>query len=160
MAALPLAVFDLDGTLADTRHRLHHVQSTPRRWDLFFRAAAQDRPLAEGVTLALERAAECEIVYVTGRPERCRRDTVAWLDRHGLPEGRVWMRSNSDRRPARSTKLELVRRLARNRDIAVAVDDDDLVCDAYERAGIKVVRARWMEEEPALREAQEGEGRT
>lgn len=160
MPVLPLAVFDLDGTLADTRHRLHHVRSTPRRWDLFFRAAVDDRPLAEGVALAVERARECEIVYVTGRPERCRRDTVAWLERHGLPDGRVWMRPNSDRRPARATKTELVRRLARNRTVAVAVDDDELVCEAYEHAGFTVVRARWMDDAPELREAQEREGRT
>ncbi|GGO87678.1 phosphatase domain-containing protein [Wenjunlia tyrosinilytica] len=160
MQARPLAVFDLDGTLADTRHRLHHLERRPRDWNAFFAAAEHDAPLAEGVALALASAEECEIQYVTGRPERCRRDTEAWLARHGLPRGRVWMRRNDDRRPARVTKPELLRALARSRAVRLVADDDELVCDAYERAGFTVVRARWMDESDALKDAQEREGRT
>ncbi|MEU0005261.1 hypothetical protein ABZ079_13435 [Streptomyces sp. NPDC006314] len=156
----PLAVFDLDNTLADTAHRQHFLEGRPRNWDAFFAAAPDDQPLAEGVTLAVESARECEVVYLTGRPERCRRDTLEWLAAHGLPEGRVYMRSNADRRPARFTKLEILRRLARNREVRVLVDDDELVCDDAERAGFAVVRARWAASSAVLEEAQEREGRT
>lgn len=103
---------------------------------------------------------ECEVVYLTGRPERCRRDTLAWLTAHGLPEGRVHMRRTGDRRPARVTKLEILRRLARNREVRMLVDDDELVCDAAERAGFRVVRARWSAPSAELDAAQEREGRT
>ncbi len=42
-AALPsVAVFDIDGVLADVRHRLHHVAARPKDWDAFFGAAPQD----------------------------------------------------------------------------------------------------------------------
>ena len=44
--------------------------------------------------------------------------------------------------------------------MAVVVDDDEQVCDAYEGAGFRVLRARWMSEEPVLQQAQEEEGRT
>ena len=159
-SARPVAVFDLDNTLADTAHRQHFLESRPRAWDAFFAAAPADPPLAEGVTLALETARECEIVYLTGRPERCRRDTLDWLAAHGLPDGRVHMRSNADRRPARFTKLEILRRLARERRVRVLVDDDELVCDDAERAGFTVVRARWADRSAALEDAQEREGRT
>ncbi|GHE06462.1 phosphatase domain-containing protein [Streptomyces alanosinicus] len=156
----PLAVFDLDNTLADTGHRQHFLEARPRDWAGFFAAAPVDPPLAEGVALAVESAGACEIVYLTGRPERCRRDTLDWLAAHGLPEGRVHMRGNADRRPARFTKLEILRRLARDREIRVLVDDDELVCDDAERAGFRVVRARWAAKSEALQEAQEREGRT
>ncbi|MFE6488707.1 hypothetical protein ACFVGN_38060, partial [Streptomyces sp. NPDC057757] len=139
----PLAVFDLDGTLADSAHRQRFLERRPRDWDAFFAAAPQDPPLAEGVALVLESAAECEVVYLTGRPERCRRDTLGWLAAQGLPEGRLWMRRDDDRRPARRTKLEILRRLARDHEIRVLVDDDELVCEDAERAGFRVVRARW-----------------
>ena len=158
----PLAVFDLDGTLAETGHRQHFLERQPQDWKGFFAAADQDPPLAEGVRLALEAAATCEVGYLTGRPERCRRDTLVWLARHGLPEGRLWMRGNDDRRPARTTKLEVLRGLGR--EVSMLVDDDDLVCDAAERAGFRVVRARWASTSQsgstALRDAQEREGRT
>ena len=86
--------------------------------------------------------------------------SVAWLAAHKLPEGRIWMRRDDDRRPARSTKLEILHRLARDREIRVLVDDDELVCQDAERAGFSVVRARWTAESGALKEAQESEGRT
>ncbi|MFD7280971.1 hypothetical protein ACFV80_28970 [Streptomyces sp. NPDC059862] len=156
----PLAVFDLDNTLADTAHRQRFLERKPRDWDGFFAAAPEDPPIAEGVTLALESARECEVVYLTGRPERCRPDTLEWLAAHGLPEGRVYMRRNDDRRPARYTKLGILRRLARTREIRVLVDDDELVCEDAEWAGFTVVRARWAAPSAALKVAQEREGRT
>ncbi|MBH5338088.1 hypothetical protein IHE55_26235 [Streptomyces pactum] len=160
MAAPPLAVFDLDGTLADVRHRLHHLERRPRDWQAFFRAAPQDPPLAEGVALARAGAVGCEVAYVTGRPEHCRADTEEWLARHGLPSGRLLMRRPHDRRPARVAKPELLARLARNRTVALVVDDDEQVCAAYERAGFPVVRAAWAAAEPVLRQVQEEEGRS
>ncbi|GAT79658.1 nucleotidase [Streptomyces sp. F-3] len=156
----PLAVFDLDNTLADTAHRQRFLERRPRDWDAFFAAAPADPPLEQGVDLVRRSAAECEIVYLTGRPERCRRDTLDWLAAHGLPEGRLYMRGNADRRPARRTKLEILRRLARHREIRVLVDDDELVCEDAERAGFRVLRARWADPSAALRAAQEREGRT
>ncbi|MGI5430174.1 LNS2 domain-containing protein [Streptomyces sp. CA-179760] len=156
----PLAVFDLDNTLADTAHRQRFLERRPRDWDGFFAAAPQDPPLSEGIAMVRENARECEIVYLTGRPERCRRDTLDWLAAQGLPEGRVHMRPNADRRPARVTKLEILRRLARTREIRALVDDDELVCEDARRAGFTVVRADWAARSAELKEAQEREGRT
>ncbi len=156
----PLAVFDLDNTLADTSHRQRFLERRPRDWDGFFAAAPQDSPLAEGVALVRESARECEILYLTGRPERCRRDTLDWLAAQGLPEGDVHMRGNADRRPARVTKLAILRRLARTREVRVLVDDDELVCLDARRAGFTVVQARWTTPSGELEDAQEREGRT
>ncbi|MGW3938192.1 hypothetical protein ACWEKP_21195, partial [Streptomyces phaeochromogenes] len=76
------------------------------------------------------------------------------------PAARHRRRRNDDRRPARRTKLEILRELARNREIRVLVDDDELVCEDAERAGFTVVRARWAAASEALKVAQEREGRT
>lgn len=156
----PLAVFDIDGVLADVGHRLHHVERRPKDWEAFFAAAPDDPPLAPGVQLAQEAARDCEVVYVTGRPEQCRRDTLTWLSAHGLPEGRLVMRGRRDRRPARLAKPELLGALAVDRVVAVVVDDDMEVCDAYEQAGWPVLRATWGTRSEALTTAQEEEGRT
>jgi hypothetical protein len=144
----PVAVFDLDGVLADVRHRLHLVEGRPKKWDAFFDAAVADPPLAPGVQLARASAEDCDLVYLTGRPERCRADTLAWLDHHGLPPGPLMMRRSRDFRPSRVAKLEQLRRLATKRTVAVAVDDDAQVCDAYEGAGFRVLRADWMSTAP------------
>jgi hypothetical protein len=153
-------VFDIDGVLADVSHRVHFLDSRPQDWGGFFDAAVHDPPHAEGLALAAEAARECDVAYLTGRPEWCRSDTLDWLRAHGLPEGRLAMRANGDRRPARRAKPPLLRELARGRVVAVVVDDDLEVCDAYEQAGWTVLRATWASRSAALERAQEDEGRT
>lgn len=153
-------MFDVDGVLADVRHRLHHVQRRPKDWTAFFAAALLDPPLEQGMALAVQSAKDCEVVYVTGRPERCRRDTLAWFAQHGLPPGRLVMRAGRDFRPARQAKPELLVELARDRVVAVVVDDDMAVCDAYEAHGYRVLRATWADRSPTLTQAQEQDGRT
>src|SRR3954447_22705427 len=98
---MPWAVLDVDGVLADVRHRLRHVRSSPKDWDAFFADAPDDAVLAEGLARAQELSAEHDIVYLTGRPERCRQDTLAWLAEHGCPQGSLVMRGDTGRRPAR-----------------------------------------------------------
>src|SRR4051812_42108522 len=126
----PVAVIDLDGVVADVRHRLHHLESRPRDWDAFFAGIPADPALPEGLAVVDRLAPDHELVYLTGRPERTRADTQAWLRHHGLPQGRLIMRSERDRRPARVTKPALLRRLADGRQVAVVVDDDPEVCAA------------------------------
>ena len=156
----PVAVIDIDGVLADVRHRLHFVEDRPKDWDAFFAAASRDSPLARGVETARRLAEVCEIVYLSGRPERCRDDTLRWLERHRLPEGDLLLRRPRDFRPARVTKVETLRSLAERATVSVLVDDDTAVCEAARAAGFDVLVADWMTDDPRLREAQEGDGRT
>jgi phosphoglycolate phosphatase-like HAD superfamily hydrolase len=160
--ARPLAVVDLDGVLADVRHRLRHVKGARKDWAAFFAGIPDDPVLPEGRAIAEQLAAAHDLVYLTGRPERTRAETVAWLERHGLPPGRLVMRREGDRRPARVTKPALLRRFAADgRRVAVVVDDDPQVCTALEEAGWPVLRADWMPGDQApLHAAQEGDGRT
>jgi hypothetical protein len=156
----PLAVFDIDGVLADVQHRLHHIEGRRKDWLSFFADAVHDPVLAPGRELLLEAARDCEIAYLTGRPERSRRDTVTWLQQHGLPAGELRMRPDRDFQPAARMKPKELAKLAGGRVVAVVVDDDPLVCDAYEAAGWTVLRATWAPRERALERAQEVEGRT
>jgi hypothetical protein len=156
----PLAVIDVDGVVADVRHRLHLVQGRPKQWDAFFAGAAADPPLAEGVALVLALAADHDVVWLTGRPERIRAVTRDWLAAQGLPAGRLLMRRGRDFRPARVTKRETVAELRRDRVVAVVVDDDPEVLDALAADGVPVRLADWVPREPALRAAQEEHGRS
>jgi phosphoglycolate phosphatase-like HAD superfamily hydrolase len=140
-----VAVFDIDGVLADVRHRLHHVAARPKDWDAFFGAAPLDPPLAEGVgAVAAASRGGHVVMYLTGRPERCRRATLDWLDAHGLPRGELHMRDDADRRPARITKVATLRRLSRRFRVEAFVDDDAAVVQAVRAAGFPVLHAQWM----------------
>jgi pimeloyl-ACP methyl ester carboxylesterase len=101
-----VAVLDIDGVLADVRHRLSYVEQRPKDWQTFFAAAVNDSLLPEGLEVALDLADRFTIVYLTGRPERCRTDTEAWLEKYHFPAGQLIMRRDTDRRAARYTKLD------------------------------------------------------
>jgi phosphoglycolate phosphatase-like HAD superfamily hydrolase len=159
----PYAVLDIDATLSDTSRRVHFIEKRPKDWDSFFARAKDDAVLDEGLAVARTLAEQHDIVYLTGRPEWLRRDTVKWFKDNGFPEGKLLMRGNNDRRPSAVMKLARLRTLAQERPVAVLVDDDLKVCQAAEKAGYTVMRADWgldAETQPALFEAQETEGRT
>ena len=70
------------------------------------------------------------------------------------------MRRNGDYRPARQTKLAVVRALSAARAVAVVVDDDPDVARELRAAGLAVLVADWVPYREPLRQAQERDGRT
>jgi hypothetical protein len=156
----PLAVLDIDGVVADVRHRLHHVAAGPKDWDAFFLEAADDPPIPAGVEMARQYERDHEVVWLTGRPQRLRRTTIAWLRRHGLRAAVLHMRPGRDFRPAPRFKLDVVAGLAERGEVGVVVDDDPAVVQALTDAGYPTRLVDFVPREPALTEAQDREGRT
>lgn len=153
-----LAIFDIDGVVADVRHRLHHLERR-RAWRSFFEAADRDTLLAEGAQLVSDLAGRHEIVWLTGRPEWLRDTTADWLAEHGLPGEELYLRPPGDFRPAPNYKLDVLHGLA-PRGIAAVIDDDDEVVRAALAAGYPAVLADWVPRGQLLRAAQDREGRT
>ena len=160
MDAKPLAVIDIDGVVADVRHRLHLIETRPKRWDEFFERSADDPPLDAGVELVRELAADHDVVWLTGRPERNRKLTETWLAAQGLPDRPLLMRRDRDFRPAREAKRDQLRRLRTEREIAVVVDDDPEVVATLSDDGFPVRLADWLPHSSTLRTAQQKDGRT
>jgi hypothetical protein len=153
-------VFDIDGVVADVRHRLHHLARRPPDWRAFFGAAAVDPPLAEGVDLAAEYLDTHDLVWLTGRPEFLRPVTEEWLRRQGLPVEPLLMRPAQDRRPAREYKADRLRMVAALGAVELVVDDDPAVAELLTAQGWPVRLAEWVPYSAPLRQAQERDGRT
>jgi len=153
-----IAVFDIDGVVADVRHRLRHLEGR-RNWRAFFAAAGRDPLLPEGARLVAELAARHDVVWLSGRPEWLREVTVGWLERHELPAREVRLRPAGDFRPAPRFKLDVLHSLA-GRGVAAFVDDDDEVIDAALAAGFPAALADWVPRSEPLRQAQDRQGRT
>ncbi|MFV0307900.1 MAG: hypothetical protein ACK5OX_09175 [Desertimonas sp.] len=160
----PLAVVDIDGVVADVRHRLHFVERRPKDWDGFFGAAASDPAHPEGLAVVARLAEDHDIVFLTGRPSRLRDVTQAWLDRHRLGGHALHMRSERDRAPARVVKPAVLARLAAGRTVGVVVDDDPDVLTAMASRGWPTFLADWERRDQAatdaLHDAQQTDGRT
>lgn len=84
-----VVVVDIDGTIADTRHRQHLVpegdgRRTDEGWREFHLAAERDKPVAHALEVmrGLMLNGDAEILFLTARPEWMRTRTVEWLRRH------------------------------------------------------------------------------
>lgn len=155
-----VAVFDIDGVLADVTHRLHHLRARPQRWERFFTSADVDPLLEEGARRLKVALETYDVVYLTGRPERNRGLTTRWLGEHGLPTGPLMMRPDDDYRPARWMKRERLRDLARTRTVVSVLDDDPAVVAVLTADGWPVELATWLPHSSTLQYAQEQQGRS
>ena len=80
-----LVIFDLDGTLADIRHRLHLVRQKPKRWREFFEACVNDvpnEPVIAAYRAFRQSALPCELWIFSGRSDAVRPQTERWLAQH------------------------------------------------------------------------------
>lgn len=147
-AARPKAiVFDLDGTLASVAWRRHHVAGKPKDWDAFFAGIPHDAPNPEIRAMWDGVADDVARIIMTGRPERTRADTEAWLARHGFAGAPLFMRPEGDHRPDHVLKRDLFELLVEPYwDVHLAVDDRPSALSMWHSLHVGVVRS----EDPGL----------
>lgn len=135
-------IFDLDGTLADCRHRLHHVTQYPKNWKAFFEGISDDvpNPAIAKLLAACIQAGE-QVILCSGRPEDYRATTEAWLrERANVLWLPLYMRPAGDQRQDAVVKLELLEKIkADGFNPILAIDDRPQVVEAWKSAGIPVL---------------------
>lgn len=131
-------IFDIDGTLADISHRRHYVESKPKDWPAFQKAAHLDMPHEPICVLA--RSLRClahRIILCSGRGEQERPVTEAWLERHQIVHDGLYMRAEKDYRGDDIIKEELYRRiLADGFRPELVFDDRNRVVALWRRLGL------------------------
>lgn len=100
-------VFDLDGTLALTKHREHFLNREKKDWRGFYAACDRDEPCRQifRILHALD-ATGAEIEIWTGRSNEVADKTAAWLALNGIGHIKIKMREESDHRPDTVLKEE------------------------------------------------------
>lgn len=107
-------IVDIDGTVADLRHRLHFIKGKKKDWDAFYNHVGGDSPIKNVLdvvnTLSMSG---CQLVFVTGRVDKCYTDTVNWLECYLPPYTTMirrpmyFFRKNGDFRPDTVVKKEI-----------------------------------------------------
>jgi hypothetical protein len=146
-------IFDIDGTLADTSHRLHHIKANPPNWDAFFAECVHD-PLYEPIReLAQVVAAQnYKILLVSGRSDKVREQTEAWLDQHGVPYHELHMRAEGDYRQDFVVKSQILDAiLADGKEIALVVDDRPSVVAMWRERGLTRLQCRDWDERAGIK---------
>lgn len=143
-------IMDIDGTLANVEHRLHHINapkdSGRRSWKAFFDSAKDDQPYNHVLALnhLLNDSTHLQIVLLTGRPENLRADTEEWLNRHKVNRACLLMRPAKDNRPDYVVKPEVLQDFLDDRsetfDSVFCVFEDRLkVSKAWRELGLNVL---------------------
>src|SRR5436190_19874400 len=94
-----VVLVDMDGTIADaTRRERKYLRSGKKDWPGFFRNMENDPPIDDVLSQVKELARDNDIIILTGRPEKYRRQTEQWLERHGVKCVRVLVRRHGETR--------------------------------------------------------------
>lgn len=141
----PLYIFDLDGTLADNKHREHFLgnKDDPDRWRRFFEACGKDEPIQPVISTMTWLLMNAEVWVWSGRSAEVREVTEAWLGCYtALMSWEVRrvlrMRNEGDYTPDDELKRSWLREMsAADRSRLVAVfDDRQEVVDMWRSEGV------------------------
>lgn len=147
-------IFDLDGTLADVTHRLHHIEKKPKNWAKFFDECHLDAPIQWVIdlfqTISFTLTDYDHLIILSGRSEHTREKTESWLKEHGV-DGyhELIMRKAGDFRPDELIKPELLQLFLDKHpkaEVGFIVDDRQRVVDMWREKGYNVLQCNaWKE---------------
>lgn len=76
-------IVDIDGTIADTKERARkYLETSPKDWDKFYDSCAEDKPINGVIEVVRHLEQNNYVIFVSGRRESCRKDTVEWINRN------------------------------------------------------------------------------
>lgn len=113
MTKIDCCIFDLDGTLADVRHRLHYVKGVngpdwKPNWPAFFDACVHDLPHEYVIRLNRILYNTMPVFICSGRPDTHQVQTEQWLAANGVRYTQLLMRGAKDYRKDTIVKLEML----------------------------------------------------
>jgi len=136
---------DIDGTIADCEHRIHHIitPGQPKDWHKFHEATLYDAPIQDVLNVVkMLHASGCRLIVCTARGEENRELTVQWLDEiaglKGMYHG-PYMRKHGDFRSDTIVKPEMLPQIrADGFNPVMCFEDRKNVTQAWRDAGLRV----------------------
>lgn len=143
-------IFDIDGTLADLRHRRHLVEGAKPHWGAFFDGMVDDPPLADVCYLAELLGSHplapsiIKLFLFSGRPETHRKETEAWLvanvPAYFKASVALMMRAEGDFRADTLVKKDMLNKIkADGYTPRIVVDDRPSVVQMWKDEGLTVL---------------------
>ncbi|MBY0414096.1 MAG: hypothetical protein K2Q18_08015 [Bdellovibrionales bacterium] len=131
-------IVDLDGTLCDVEHRVHHVRSKPKNWKAFNESMAHDVPYLWCIELiAAMKARGYKVFFVTGRDDDFKKMTTDWLTRHHVEYDELYMRKAGDFREDSEVKEQIyIEEIESIAQVLFVVDDRKSVVERWRKLGL------------------------
>lgn len=128
-------IVDIDGTLANIEHRIHHLRKQRPSWKDFFEAMSHDK-VHEWCRLITNNLPVKKIL-VSGRPNNYETATREWLKINDIQYDELWMRASGDHRPDVIVKKELYEQhIAPKYEVVFVVDDRAGVVQMWRELGL------------------------
>ena len=147
-------IFDIDGTLADATHRLHHVTGERKNYDKFFDEMIYDG-VYEDVVHVLDMFLDIgqRVVLCSGRPDSHRTQTLEWLHDNGIIGWQaLYMRTAGDYRADHVVKKELLGLMrADGYRPWLTIDDRPTIVKMWRAEGLTCLQCREWDEKPRIK---------
>jgi hypothetical protein len=140
---VPIALWDLDSSLADTQHRhwiIPEIKAKAKTWDDYSMLCVDDTPILGPI--AVMRALDSHFHFaLSGRAECARRHTYQWAITHEIPLDELILRPTGSRVNVGVWKVSKIRYLQRmGFDISfMAEDNPDIGRRIHEETGVPVL---------------------
>lgn len=134
-----VAIFDIDGTLADIKHRRRFLNENPPNWRKFNDLMGDDTPNKPVLSLymTLWGTSRYELILASGRSENFRSITEKWLVWNEIPFERLLMRNKDDHRADYLVKQDIHDQLiSEGIVIEFVVDDRQQVVDMWRKNNV------------------------
>lgn len=139
-------IVDIDGTIADMKHRLHYLED--KNWDGFYSEVGKDTFRKDIWDKVLETAGDPApfghtIIFVTGRPAKTCSDTMAWMRENGIEIDdyhQLYMRVDDDHSPDTDYKTGVYEgSIKPNYDVIAVFEDRPRLVRMYKEMGLNVI---------------------
>lgn len=138
-------ICDIDGTVADLQHRLHFIDEK-KDWGSFFANVKDDKPIEEIIEVIHRLETSTNIIFMSGRSESCREDTIHWLTKNiyfGISMSKnfwnnhLYMRPENNSEPDYKIKKILLEKARKDGwEPWLAIDDRKSIVDLWRSEGI------------------------
>ncbi len=135
-------IVDIDGTICDSSHRMHHIEKDPKDWAAWYAGCIDDQPIEPILRLVKALSWDSRIVLVTGRSDTARVQTEAWLEKHWVSHERLLMRREGDHRPDTVVKAEIYRKHFEPGRVWLVLEDRARVVGMWRDLGLTCLQVR------------------
>lgn len=144
----PYIIFDLDGTLCNVDHRLHHIAGEKKDWDSFNAACKDDFPHYK-IAAIYNKMCNDETsvhnfpaIFMSGREEKHRAATENWLKKNKLIPDVLLMREIGDYRSDVEVKKELLQKYVQDAPILFVLEDRSGVVKMWRELGLTCLQVK------------------